>query len=48
MIILQKRGAMEYTIMVVEKLDFPTTLQYLASYVGMTLSEYYIGRAHIW
>ncbi|CAN6476544.1 unnamed protein product [Victoria cruziana] len=38
----QKRGAMEYTIVVAETADSPATLQYLAPYTGAALAEYFI------
>ncbi|KAL4302232.1 hypothetical protein GQ457_10G024540 [Hibiscus cannabinus] len=38
----QERGAMEYTIVVVETADSPATLQYLAPYTGAALAEYFI------
>ena len=39
---LHERGAMKYTIMVVEIVDSPTTLQYLASYTGAALAKYFM------
>ncbi|KAF3680267.1 ATP synthase subunit alpha, chloroplastic [Capsicum annuum] len=41
---LQKRGAMEYTIVVAEMTDSPATLQYLAPYTGAALDEYFLYR----
>ncbi|CAN1201651.1 ATP synthase subunit alpha, chloroplastic, partial [Linum perenne] len=41
---LQKRGAMEYTIIVAEMADSPATLQYLAPYTGAALAEYFMYR----
>ncbi|PHT59668.1 ATP synthase subunit alpha, chloroplastic [Capsicum baccatum] len=41
---LQERGAMEYTIVVAEMVDSPTTLQYLAPYTGAALAEYFMYR----
>ncbi|KAM3398086.1 hypothetical protein P3S68_001600 [Capsicum galapagoense] len=41
---LQERGAMEYTIVVAEKVDSPATLQYLAPYTGAALAEYFMYR----
>ncbi|KAM0062492.1 putative H(+)-transporting two-sector ATPase [Helianthus debilis subsp. tardiflorus] len=38
----QERGAMEYTIVVVETVDSPATLQYLAPYTGAALAEYFM------
>ncbi len=38
---LEKRGAMEYTIIVAENADSPATLQYLAPYTGAALAEYF-------
>nr|YP_009578826.1 ATP synthase CF1 alpha subunit [Pseudotaxus chienii]AZN62454.1 AtpA [Pseudotaxus chienii]QBK34384.1 ATP synthase CF1 alpha subunit [Pseudotaxus chienii]QBK36434.1 ATP synthase CF1 alpha subunit [Pseudotaxus chienii]QVX28175.1 ATP synthase CF1 subunit alpha [Pseudotaxus chienii]QYB22308.1 ATP synthase CF1 alpha subunit [Pseudotaxus chienii] len=38
----QKRGAMEYTIVVSETADSPATLQYLAPYTGAALAEYFM------
>nr|YP_008082117.1 ATP synthase CF1 alpha chain [Cunninghamia lanceolata]AGL10963.1 ATP synthase CF1 alpha chain [Cunninghamia lanceolata]BCK52152.1 ATP synthase CF1 alpha chain [Cunninghamia lanceolata var. konishii] len=38
----QKRGAMEYTIVVAETADSPATLQYLAPYTGAALAEYFM------
>jgi F-type H+-transporting ATPase subunit alpha len=38
----RERGAMEYTIVVAETADSPTTLQYLAPYTGATLDEYFM------
>nr|YP_009861104.1 ATP synthase CF1 alpha subunit [Lasia spinosa]QIU82794.1 ATP synthase CF1 alpha subunit [Lasia spinosa] len=40
----QERGAMEYTIVVVETADSPATLQYLAPYTGAALAEYFMYR----
>ncbi|KAF5727053.1 ATP synthase CF1 alpha subunit protein (chloroplast) [Tripterygium wilfordii] len=39
---LQERGAIEYTIVVAETTDSPTTLQYLAPYTGAALVEYFM------
>nr|YP_009389130.1 ATPase alpha subunit [Euglena archaeoplastidiata]AKR17903.1 ATPase alpha subunit [Euglena archaeoplastidiata] len=39
---LEKRGAMEYTIIVAENADSPATLQYLAPYTGAALAEYFM------
>ncbi|QHO01553.1 ATP synthase subunit alpha [Arachis hypogaea] len=39
---LQERGAMEYTIIVAETADSPAILQYLASYTGAALAEFFI------
>ncbi|PHT94398.1 ATP synthase subunit alpha, chloroplastic [Capsicum annuum] len=39
-----ERGAMEYTIVVAEKVDSPATLQYLAPYTGAALAEYFMYR----
>ncbi|CAI8602235.1 unnamed protein product [Vicia faba] len=39
---LQERGAMEYTIIVAETTNSPTTLQYLAPYTGAALAEYFM------
>ncbi|KAL6506996.1 hypothetical protein OROHE_022131 [Orobanche hederae] len=41
---LQEGGAMEYTIVVAEIADSPATLQYLASYTGAALAEYFMYR----
>ncbi|TYH57926.1 hypothetical protein ES332_D08G121200v1 [Gossypium tomentosum] len=38
----QERGAMEYTIVVVETADSPATLHYLAPYIGAALAEYFM------
>ncbi|KAL9993432.1 ATP synthase subunit alpha [Helianthus debilis subsp. tardiflorus] len=38
----QEKGAMEYTIVVAETADSPTTLQYLAPYTGAALAEYFM------
>lgn len=38
---LEKRGAMEYTIIVAENADSSATLQYLAPYTGAALAEYF-------
>jgi F-type H+-transporting ATPase subunit alpha len=38
----RERGAMEYTIMVAETVDSPTTLQYLTPYTGASLAEYFM------
>lgn len=40
----QERGAMEYTIIVVESANSPATLQYLAPYTGAALAEYFMYR----
>ncbi|VAI04842.1 unnamed protein product [Triticum turgidum subsp. durum] len=37
-----EEGAMEYTIVVAEMADSPTTLQYLAPYTGAALAEYFM------
>ncbi|RHN72327.1 ATP synthase subunit alpha [Medicago truncatula] len=42
--ILQERGAMEYTIIVVETTNYLATLQYLAPYTGAALAEYFMYR----
>lgn len=39
---LDKRGALEYTIIVAENADSPATLQYLAPYTGAALAEYFM------
>nr|NP_041928.1 ATP synthase CF1 alpha subunit [Euglena gracilis]P30392.1 RecName: Full=ATP synthase subunit alpha, chloroplastic; AltName: Full=ATP synthase F1 sector subunit alpha; AltName: Full=F-ATPase subunit alpha [Euglena gracilis]AKL82382.1 ATPase alpha subunit [Euglena gracilis var. bacillaris]CAA50115.1 ATP synthase, CFI-alpha subunit [Euglena gracilis]CAA77932.1 ATP synthase CF1 subunit alpha [Euglena gracilis] len=39
---LEKRGAMEYTIIVAENADSSATLQYLAPYTGAALAEYFM------
>jgi F-type H+-transporting ATPase subunit alpha len=39
---LEKRGAMEYSIIVAENADSPATLQYLAPYTGAALAEYFM------
>ena len=41
---LQEKGAMEYTIVVAETADSPTTLQYLAPYTRAALAEYFMHR----
>ncbi|KAI5420402.1 hypothetical protein KIW84_044261 [Lathyrus oleraceus] len=41
---LQERGAMEYTIIVAETANSPSTLQYLAPYTGAALAEYFMYR----
>lgn len=38
---LEKRGSLEYTIVVAENADSPATLQYLAPYTGAALAEYF-------
>nr|YP_010700169.1 ATP synthase CF0 subunit alpha [Euglena agilis]WCH63314.1 ATP synthase CF0 subunit alpha [Euglena agilis] len=43
---LEKRGAMEYTIIVAENADSPATLQYLAPYTGAALAEYVYNGKH--
>lgn len=40
--LLEKRGAMKYTSMVIAKADDPPSLQYLAPYVGAALGEYFM------
>ena len=37
---LEKKGALDYTIIVAENADSPATLQYLAPYTGAALAEY--------
>uniref|UniRef100_A0A3Q7IX75 ATPase F1/V1/A1 complex alpha/beta subunit nucleotide-binding domain-containing protein n=1 Tax=Solanum lycopersicum TaxID=4081 RepID=A0A3Q7IX75_SOLLC len=41
---LQERGAIEYTIVVAETADSPSTLQYLAPCIGAALAEYFMYR----
>lgn len=41
---LEKRGALDYTIVVAENADSPATLQYLAPYTGAALAEYFSAR----
>ena len=40
--LLEERGAMTYTTMVIALADEPPTLQYIAPYVGAALGEYYM------
>ncbi|KAI3854690.1 hypothetical protein MKW92_042593 [Papaver armeniacum] len=40
----QERGAMDYTIVVVDMTDSPATLQYLDPYTGAALAEYFMYR----
>jgi F-type H+-transporting ATPase subunit alpha len=40
----EERGALEYTIVVAETTNSPTTLQYLAPYTRATLAEYFMYR----
>ncbi len=40
--LLQERGAMDYTTMVIATSDDPPTLQYLAPYAGTALAEHYM------
>jgi F-type H+/Na+-transporting ATPase subunit alpha len=40
----QEEGAMEYTIVVAEMADSPTTLQYLTPYTGAARAEYFMYR----
>nr|YP_009512114.1 ATPase alpha subunit [Euglena hiemalis]AXI98009.1 ATPase alpha subunit [Euglena hiemalis] len=42
---LEKRGAMDYTIVVAENADSSATLQYLAPYTGAALAEYFVYNA---
>merc|ERR1712078_962086 len=39
---LEEAGSMDYTIIVAANADAPATLQYLASYTGATLAEYFM------
>jgi F-type H+/Na+-transporting ATPase subunit alpha len=39
-----EEGAMQYTFVVSEMADSPTTLQYLAPYAGAALAEYFMYR----
>ncbi len=40
--LLEKRGAMKYTTMVIASSDDPPSLQYLAPYVGAAIGEFYM------
>ncbi len=40
--LLQKRGALKYTTMVISNSDDPPTLQYIAPYVGTAIGEYFM------
>lgn len=40
--LLESRGALKYTTMVIAHSDDPPTLQYIAPYVGAALGEYYM------
>ncbi len=42
--IFEECGALEYTIVVAETANSPTTLQYLAPYTGAALAEYFMYR----
>ncbi|KAL0281880.1 UNVERIFIED_CONTAM: ATP synthase subunit alpha, chloroplastic [Sesamum radiatum] len=44
LLMVEERGAMEYTIVVAETADSPATLQYLAPYTGAALAEYFMYR----
>lgn len=39
---LNKKSAMDYTIIIAENADSPATLQYLAPYTGASLAEYFM------